>query len=167
MFLPAALHLDLAGAPPLPSRRGESPARSPQINPKAGFINSMTPTCVHQQRHEFNADCIFCREIQQKEAEENARDNHDPERRASAWSALFRNAKSALPNSPKTDILGALLVASDLFRSSPARRNIFVIFSDMRQDTPRVGFGALQNCLCVACHEQGRKRPPPALPARR
>ena len=77
MFLPAALHLDLAGDPPLPSRRGESPARSPQINPKAGFINSMTPTCVHQQRQEFNADCIFCREIQQKEAEENARDNHD------------------------------------------------------------------------------------------
>ena len=29
----------------------------------------MTPTCVHQERQEFNADCIFCREIRQKEAE--------------------------------------------------------------------------------------------------
>ncbi len=29
----------------------------------------MTHTCVHRQRQEFNADCIFCQEIQQKEGE--------------------------------------------------------------------------------------------------
>jgi hypothetical protein len=29
----------------------------------------MMHTCIHQQRQEFNADCVFCREIQQKEAE--------------------------------------------------------------------------------------------------
>ena len=37
----------------------------------------MTPTCVHQQRQEFNADCIFCREIQQKEAEESSNTSDD------------------------------------------------------------------------------------------
>jgi hypothetical protein len=29
----------------------------------------MTPTCVHQRKAEFNADCVFCREAQQLEGE--------------------------------------------------------------------------------------------------
>src|SRR5438445_3998493 len=33
----------------------------------------MTPSCVHQERQEFNADCIFCREIQQKEGEKEVK----------------------------------------------------------------------------------------------
>ena len=36
----------------------------------------MTHTCVHEQRQEFNADCIFCQELRQKEGEaRNASDN--------------------------------------------------------------------------------------------
>ena len=51
--------------------------------------------------------------------------------------AAFReHAKHMQPTSPKTDILGTLLVAADLFRPSPGRRNVLVIFSDMRQDMP-------------------------------
>ena len=49
--------------------------------------------------------------------------------------AFEQRAKNVHPTAPKTDILGALIVASDLFRSSPGRRNVLVIFSDMRQDT--------------------------------
>ncbi|PYU64741.1 MAG: hypothetical protein DMG49_25820, partial [Acidobacteria bacterium] len=44
-------------------------------------------------------------------------------------------AKNLSPTSPKTDILGALLVAADLFRPSSGRRDVLFIFSDMRQDT--------------------------------
>jgi hypothetical protein len=29
----------------------------------------MTPTCVHQRKTEFNADCVFCQEAQQLEGE--------------------------------------------------------------------------------------------------
>src|SRR5207245_956402 len=50
--------------------------------------------------------------------------------------AFQERAKHMHPASPKTDILGILLVAADLFRPSPGRRNVLVIFSDMRQDTP-------------------------------
>jgi hypothetical protein len=40
------------------------------------------------------------------------------------------------PDSRQTDVAGALMVASDLFRASSGRRNILVVFSDMRSDTP-------------------------------
>lgn len=36
----------------------------------------------------------------------------------------------------QTDVAGTLMVASDLFRTSPARTDVLVVFSDMRNDTP-------------------------------
>jgi hypothetical protein len=52
---------------------------------------------------------------------------------ARAWQE--RSARLA-PSSAKTDILGALLVASEEFHASPSgRRKVLVVFSDMRQAT--------------------------------
>jgi hypothetical protein len=45
-------------------------------------------------------------------------------------------SKDLHPDSRQTDVAGALMVASDLFRASSGRRNILVVFSDMRSDTP-------------------------------
>jgi hypothetical protein len=50
--------------------------------------------------------------------------------------AFRERAKDLRPDSRQTDVAGALMVASDLFRASPARRNVLVVFSDMRNDTP-------------------------------
>lgn len=50
-----------------------------------------------------------------------------------AWAE--RSARLA-PSCPKTDILGALLVASEVFHSSPGgRHKVLVVLSDMRQAT--------------------------------
>ena len=50
--------------------------------------------------------------------------------------AAFRaRVKNVEPVSPRTDIIGALLAAADLFRTSPAGKNVLVLFSDMRNDT--------------------------------
>jgi hypothetical protein len=50
---------------------------------------------------------------------------------------VFRKRANDLhPDSRQTDVAGALIAASDLFRASPGRRNILVVFSDMRSDTP-------------------------------
>jgi len=51
-------------------------------------------------------------------------------------SSFRKQASSLAPVAPKTDILGALMTASQLFQTSPSRHNILVIFSDMRSDTP-------------------------------
>jgi hypothetical protein len=51
-------------------------------------------------------------------------------------SPFRERTKDLHPDSRQTDIAGALMVASDLFRASPGRRNILVVFSDMRSDTP-------------------------------
>ena len=45
-------------------------------------------------------------------------------------------AKDLHPDFRRTDVAGALMVASDLFRTSSGRRNVLVVFSDMRSDTP-------------------------------
>jgi hypothetical protein len=51
--------------------------------------------------------------------------------------SVFRKQASSLaPIAPKTDILGALLTASQLFQASPGCKHILVVFSDMRSDTP-------------------------------
>ena len=50
--------------------------------------------------------------------------------------AFRERAKDLHPDSRQTDVSGALMVASDLFRASSGRRNILVVFSDMRSDTP-------------------------------
>jgi hypothetical protein len=50
--------------------------------------------------------------------------------------AFRERAKALHPDSRQTDVAGALMVASDLFRTSPARRNVLVVFSDMQNDTP-------------------------------
>ncbi len=42
MFLPSSRHLDRRGTPLASRERGESPARPPPLNTKAGFINSMS-----------------------------------------------------------------------------------------------------------------------------
>jgi len=50
-----------------------------------------------------------------------------------AWQA---RAAHLAPNARRTDILGALLVAGQLFEETPdSRRKVLVIYSDMRQDT--------------------------------
>lgn len=50
--------------------------------------------------------------------------------------AFRERAKDLRPDSRQTDVAGALVVASDLFRASSGRRNVLVVFSDMRNDTP-------------------------------
>ena len=52
---------------------------------------------------------------------------------AGAWT---ERAACLTPAFPRTDILGGLLVAGELFQQTPRARNILVIFSDMRQQTP-------------------------------
>jgi len=50
---------------------------------------------------------------------------------------VFRKRASSLaPIAPKTDILGALLTASQLFQASSGCKHVLVVFSDMRSDTP-------------------------------
>jgi hypothetical protein len=51
---------------------------------------------------------------------------------AGAWT---ERAARLTPAFPRTDILGGLLVAGDLFKQTPHARNILIIFSDMRQQT--------------------------------
>jgi hypothetical protein len=51
---------------------------------------------------------------------------------AQAWK---KQATRLGPHFPHTDILGALLVAGELFRQRPASRKVLVIFSDMRHET--------------------------------
>jgi hypothetical protein len=63
------------------------------------------------------------------------------ERLAKGHAALTRawHERSArlAPNCPETDILGALFVASEVFRDSPEnRRKTLIVLSDMRQATP-------------------------------
>jgi hypothetical protein len=62
------------------------------------------------------------------------------ERLASGRATLIRawRSKSAqlVPHYPKTDILGALLVASDIFHEArPSSRKVLVVLSDMKQAT--------------------------------
>ena len=45
-------------------------------------------------------------------------------------------SKDFHPDSRQTDVAGALMVASDIFRASSGHRNILVVFSDMQNDTP-------------------------------
>lgn len=52
---------------------------------------------------------------------------------AGAWT---QRAARLTPAFSRTDILGGLLVAGELFKQTPHARNILVIFSDMRQQTP-------------------------------
>jgi len=56
--------------------------------------------------------------------------------RSSLVSAFRKQASSLAPTTPRTDILGALMTASQLFQASSSRHNILVVFSDMRSDTP-------------------------------
>ncbi len=53
----------------------------------------------------------------------------------SAWKA--KSAKLQ-PSFPGTDIIGALLVAAEIFNRDTAERRVLVIFSDMRQNTPEL-----------------------------
>ena len=52
---------------------------------------------------------------------------------ASAWT---QRASHLAPQFPHTDVLGGLLVAGELFKQTPRARNVLVICSDMRQQTP-------------------------------
>ena len=55
----------------------------------------------------------------------------------SRLASVFRHQASSLaPIAPKTDILGALMTASELFQASPGCKHVLVVFSDMRSDTP-------------------------------
>jgi hypothetical protein len=66
-------------------------------------------------------------------------------------------AKSLGPTSLKTDILGALMVASDFFRVSPRYRNVLVIFPDIRQDAPALDLDRLGR-KHFRRSDEGRKR---------
>ena len=55
--------------------------------------------------------------------------------RARLVSAFRKQASSLTPIAPKTDIMGALMAASQLFQASPGCKHILVVFSDMRSDT--------------------------------
>lgn len=61
------------------------------------------------------------------------------ERLASARRELVKAWKKKVehltPKFPATDILGALLIAGQMFQGSPANRKVLVIFSDMRHHT--------------------------------
>jgi hypothetical protein len=50
--------------------------------------------------------------------------------------AFRKQASSLGPTAPRTDILGALMTASQLFQASPGCKHVLVVFSDMRSDTP-------------------------------
>src|ERR1700687_2463196 len=52
---------------------------------------------------------------------------------AGAWT---ERAACLTPAFPRTDILGGLLVAGELFQETPHAKNILVSFSDMREPTP-------------------------------
>ena len=56
--------------------------------------------------------------------------------RARLVSAFRKQASSLTPIAPKTDIMGALMAASQLFQASPGCKHILVVFSDMLSDTP-------------------------------
>jgi hypothetical protein len=53
----------------------------------------------------------------------------------SVWKQRSRNLQ---PRFSHTDIIGALFLASELFKQSPGSKNALVIFSDMRNSTPGV-----------------------------
>jgi hypothetical protein len=68
------------------------------------------------------------------------------ERLSAARQAVVRTwqkrAAQLQPSAKSTDILGALLVASELFRNAQAgRRNSLIIYSDMRHDTRTLNLG--------------------------
>jgi hypothetical protein len=53
-----------------------------------------------------------------------------------AWQA---RAAHLAPNARRTDILGALLVAGQMFDEAPrSSRKVLVVYSDMRQDTTQI-----------------------------
>jgi hypothetical protein len=65
------------------------------------------------------------------------------ERLASARQQLVRTweerSADLKPDARKTDVFGALLVASEVFKDrSPRARNVLVIYSDMRHNTPEL-----------------------------
>lgn len=75
---------------------------------------------------------------------------------AGAWT---QRAARLTPASPRTDILGGLLVAGELFKQTPRARKILVIFSDMRQQTHALALeshGAIPADRLLAKVEQGR-----------
>lgn len=55
--------------------------------------------------------------------------------RTQLLNAWQERAKPLQASSPHTDILGACLVASELFRQAPKGRNVLVVFSDMREES--------------------------------
>ena len=57
-----------------------------------------------------------------------------------AWTA---GSARLLPQYAHTDILGCLLVASELFKQTPEAKRVLVIFSDMRQETPSLALESL------------------------
>jgi hypothetical protein len=76
--------------------------------------------------------------------------------------AFRKQAASLAATSPKTDILGALLTASALFQASPGCRNILVVFSDMRNDTPALDLEhprVVSTSFAMSKTEKGRLLP--------
>jgi hypothetical protein len=61
-----------------------------------------------------------------------------------AWQKRSANLKSDYRH---TDIIGALLVASQIFKDTPSPRNLLVVFSDMRQDSRELNLETTQPWL--------------------
>ncbi len=75
-----------------------------------------------------------------------------------AWAA---RAKSLTPSFMHTDILGSLLLASEIFQNSPKGREVLVIFSDMRENAGNLNLEKSKGDvhLALARAAQGRTVP--------
>ncbi len=75
-----------------------------------------------------------------------------------AWAA---RAKSLVPSFKRTDILGVLLLASQIFQNSPKSGKVLVIFSDMRENAGNLNLEKSKGDvhLALARAAQGRTTP--------
>jgi len=83
----------------------------------------------------------------------------------SRLASVFRHQASSLaPIAPKTDILGALMTASELFQASPGCKHVLVVFSDMRSDTPALDLETREDRLYCFRYAKSGEGAPPARP---
>jgi len=73
-----------------------------------------------------------------------------------AWRARSRDL---VPSFPGTDLLGALLIAGQIFENAgPGRRDVLVIFSDMWQETGELNFGRVKEWCAPELVERARNQ---------
>jgi hypothetical protein len=68
-------------------------------------------------------------------------------------------SRDLVPSSPGTDLLGAFLVASQIFQKAEAgRRDVLVVFSDMWQETRELDFGRMTDLCGLGTMQRVRDR---------